>query len=202
MFEESPTHPPEEPMPRPVMLAGAALTPFGRARAKLPELWPRPRRERLQAAGLSQVDALYLGVMNAEEFTGEGNLAVALADRLGLGGAASSRVETASSTGAGALESAFFAVASGYRENVLVVAGEKMTGLSTSVTTRILAEVDRPSERRYGASMPALAALISRAYGSRPRPERRPVARGAGRRGGQKPRPGRRSTPTPSSRRR
>ncbi len=151
-------------MPTPVLLAGAALTPFGRARQKLVELLAQAAAGAMTEAGLTEVDALYLGVMNAEEFTGEGNLAVALADRLGLGGAASSRVETASSTGAGALESAFFAVASGYRHNVLVVAGEKMTGLSTAATTRILAEVIAPGERRYGASMPALAALISRAY--------------------------------------
>ncbi len=48
------------------------------------------------------------GPLNPEEFTGQGNLPVALADGLGLEGAASSRVETASSTGAGALESAYF----------------------------------------------------------------------------------------------
>lgn len=152
-------------MPMPVLIAGAAMTAFGRTSHKLVDLLAQAAAQALKQAGLKEVDALYLGVMNAEEFTGEGNLAVALADRLGLEGAASSRVETASSTGAGALESAFFAVASGYRQNVLVVAGEKMTGLPTSAVTRVLAEVIAPAERRYGASMPALAALIAQAYG-------------------------------------
>ncbi len=151
-------------MPTPVYIAGAALTPFGRAEVSLVELLARAAGEALSQAGLDEVEAVYLGVMNPEEFTGEGNLAVALADRLGLGGAASSRVETASSTGAGALETAFFAVASGYRDSALVVAGEKMTGLPTRTITRILAEVIAPSERRYGASMPALAALVTVAY--------------------------------------
>jgi acetyl-CoA acetyltransferase len=151
-------------MPKPVLIAGAAMTSFGRATMKLMDLLAGAAETALKQAGLADVDAIYLGVMNAEEFTGEGNLAVALADRLGLSGAAGSRVETASSTGAGALESAFFAVASGYMESALVVAGEKMTGLSTAVTTRILAEVIAPVERRYGASMPSLAALIARAY--------------------------------------
>ncbi len=154
-------------MPKPVLIAGAAMTPFGRATKKLMDLLTGAAEAALKQAGLSDVDAIYLGVMNAEEFVGEGNLAVALTDRLGLSGAAGSRIETASSTGAGALESAFYAVASGYLENVLVVAGEKMTGLSTSVTTRILAEVIAPGERRYGASMPSLAALIARAYARR-----------------------------------
>jgi len=152
-------------MPTPVYIAGASLTPFGRREEPLVELLAQAAGGALAESGLAEVDSVYLGVMNAEEFTGEGNLATALADRLGgLGGAASSRVETASSTGAGALESAFFAVASGYRSAVLVVAGEKMTGLSTSRTTSILAEVIAPSERRYGASMPALAALVAGAY--------------------------------------
>lgn len=154
-------------MPSPVYLAGAALTPFGRAEAPLVDILVQAAAGALASAGLSEVDSVFLGVMNPEEFIGEGNLAAALADRLDLGGAASSRVETASSTGAGALESAFFAVASGYRRHVLVVAGEKMTGLSLDATTRILAEVIAPSERRYGASMPALAALVAQAYAHR-----------------------------------
>ena len=154
-------------MPSPVYLAGAALTPFGRSDESLVDLLASASGRALEQAGLSEVDSVYLGVMNAEEFTGEGNLAAALADRLGLSGAASSRVETASSTGAGALETAFFTVASGYRQHALVVAGEKMTSLPTRTTTRILAEVIAPAERRYGASMPALAAMFARAYAYR-----------------------------------
>ncbi len=150
--------------PTPVYIAGAALTRFGKLDTPLVDLLAQASAEALQEAGLQAVDSVYVGVMNAEEFTGEGNLAAALADRLELSGAASSRVETASSTGAGALETAFLAVASGYRKHVLVVAGEKMTGLSTGRTTRILAEVIAARERAYGASMPALAALIAGAY--------------------------------------
>lgn len=150
--------------PTPVYIAGAALTKFGKLETPLVDLLAQAADAALQEAGLDGVDSVYVGVMNAEEFTGEGNLAVALADRLGLSGAASSRVETASSTGAGALETAFFAVASGYRKHVLVVAGEKMTGLSTGRTTSILAEVIAGRERAYGASMPSLAALVAGAY--------------------------------------
>ncbi|MBF0477558.1 MAG: thiolase family protein, partial [Deltaproteobacteria bacterium] len=52
----------------------------------------------------------------------------------------------------------------GYMRHVLVLAGEKMTHLPTKVTTRILAEVIDRNERRYGASMPALAAMITQKY--------------------------------------
>jgi acetyl-CoA acetyltransferase len=74
------------------------------------------------------------------------------------------RVETASSTGASVFHAAYMAVASGCYENVLVIAGEKMTDLSTQKTTKILAKVLSPEERAYGATMPALAALITRRY--------------------------------------
>ncbi|KIX15600.1 thiolase C-terminal domain-containing protein [Dethiosulfatarculus sandiegensis] len=151
-------------MPQPVYVAGAALTPFGRSRESLVDLLAAAAKGAMDQAGVKELDAVYLGVMNPEGFTGDGNLSVSLADRLNISGAASSRVETASSTGAGALESAFFAVASGYCTNVLVVAGEKMTGLSTKAATRLLAQVIDKGERRYGASMPGLAGLIARAY--------------------------------------
>ena len=42
-----------------------------------------------------------------------------------------------------------------------------MTHLPTAKTTRILSEVIDRSERRYGATMPALAAMIAQKYGQR-----------------------------------
>jgi acetyl-CoA C-acetyltransferase len=118
----------------------------------------------LKEAQLERIDAIYMGVMNVEEFVGDSNFATLLADTLGLTGIPSTRVETASSTGAGAFEAAFYAVASGHMRHVLVLAGEKMTHLPTAKTTRILSEVIDRSERRYGATMPALAAMIVQKY--------------------------------------
>jgi len=147
-----------------VYISGAAMTQFGRSQSSLDSLMVEAGRAALNDAGLDSVDALYLGVMNPAEFTGDSNLAALLADQLGLPGVPSSRVETASSTGAGVLETAFYAVASGYVKRALVVAGEKMTHLPTAQTTRILARVIDKVERQYGASMPALAAMIARRY--------------------------------------
>jgi acetyl-CoA acetyltransferase len=118
----------------------------------------------LKEAQIERVDAIYIGVMNVEEFVGDSNFATLLADTLGLTGVPSTRVETASSTGAGAFEAAFYAVASGHMKHVLALAGEKMTHLPTAKTTRILSEVIDRSERRYGATMPALAAMIAQKY--------------------------------------
>lgn len=147
-----------------VFVAGISMTPFGRSKAPLEKLMVGCGREAMADAALESVDAIYLGVMNPAEFTGDSNLAALLADQLDLPGVPSSRVETASSTGMGVLETAFYAVASGYVHSALVVAGEKMTHLPTAQTTRILARVIDKVERQYGATMPALAAMIARRY--------------------------------------
>jgi acetyl-CoA C-acetyltransferase len=151
-------------MANPVFISGAALTRFGKREASLESMMIEAAEAALTQADLEAVDAVYLGVMDPGEFTGDSNLAAVLTDQLGLPGTPASRVETASSTGAAVLESAFYAVASGYVQNALVVAGEKMTHLPTSETTRILARVIDRVERSYGATMPALAAMIARRY--------------------------------------
>ena len=139
-----------------VYISGVGMTKFGRSKDPLEKMMAEAASSALKDAQLERVDAIYIGVMNVEEFVGDSNFATLLADTLGLTGIPSTRVETASSTGAGAFETAFYAVASGHMKNVLVLAGEKMTHLPTAKTTRILSEVIDRSERRYGATMPAL----------------------------------------------
>jgi acetyl-CoA acetyltransferase len=147
-----------------VYISGVGMTKFGRSKDSLEMMMANAATLALKDAQLERVDAIYIGVMNVEEFVGDSNFATLLADTIGLTGIPSTRVETASSTGAGAFETAFYAVASGHMKNVLVLAGEKMTHLPTAKTTRILSEVIDRSERRYGATMPALAAMIAQKY--------------------------------------
>lgn len=147
-----------------VYIAGVGMTKFGRSAASLPELMVEAASRAIGDARIHTIDYVCIGVMNAEEFTGDSNIAALIADRLGLSGVPSSRVETASSTGSAVFESAFYAVASGYHRNVLIIAGEKMTHLPTPRTTKILAEVIDQTERNHGASMPALAAMIAQKY--------------------------------------
>jgi acetyl-CoA C-acetyltransferase len=147
-----------------VFISGVGMTKFGKSKDSLEQIMAEAGMLALRDARMDRVDALYMGVMNVEEFVGDSNFAALLADTLGLTGIPSTRVETASSTGAGAFEAGFHAVASGHQKNVLVLAGEKMTHLPTHKTTRILSEVIDRSERRYGATMPALAAMIARKY--------------------------------------
>lgn len=147
-----------------VYISGVGITKFGRSKEPLEKMMAEAALLALKDAQLEKVDGIYIGIMNAEEFVGDSNFATLLADSVGLTGIPSTRVETASSTGAGAFEAAFYAVASGHMNNVLVLAGEKMTHLPTGRTTRILSEVIDRSERRYGATMVALSAMIAQRY--------------------------------------
>jgi acetyl-CoA acetyltransferase len=147
-----------------VYVSGVGMTQFGRSKDPLEKMMASAATLALQNAQLERVDTIYIGVMNVEEFVGDSNLATLLADTLGLVGTPLTRIEIASSTGTGAFEAGFYAVASGHIKNALVLAGEKMTHLPTAKTTRILSDVIDRSERRYGATIPALAAMIAQKY--------------------------------------
>jgi acetyl-CoA acetyltransferase len=147
-----------------VYISGTGMTKFGKDPRPLAAILREAAQQALDNAGPGVIDALYIGAMNPEELTGDGNLASQVAEALELTGVPAVRVETASSAGAAALLAGFQAIASGHYRRVLVVAGEKMTHLSTSAVTRILAEVIDRRERVCGATMPALAAMITQKY--------------------------------------
>src|SRR4030095_13773104 len=147
-----------------VYVSGVGMTKFGKDPRPIVEIFCQAGQEALAASQAERVEAIYIGSMNPEEFTGESNIASQIAEALGLTGIPALRIETASSAGAAALQDGFQAIASGYYRRVLVLGGEKMTHLSTSATTRILAEVIDKQERQCGATMPALAAMIAERY--------------------------------------
>jgi len=147
-----------------VHIAGVGMTKFGKNPRTLPEIFCQAAELALAESANPEVEALYIGAMNPEEFTGDSNIASQIVDALGITGIPAIRVETASSAGSAAIFAGFQAIASGCYRRVLVLAGEKMTQLSTSATTRILAEVIDKRERQCGATMPALAAMITEKY--------------------------------------
>jgi acetyl-CoA C-acetyltransferase len=109
-------------------------------------------------------DAIFIGCMNPDEFVGDSNLATLIVDHFGLYQTPSVRIENAPASGSAAFEQAFYSIASGHHENVLVLAGEKMSSLPTHIATRILSKLIDRYERSYGATMPALAAMVTRRY--------------------------------------
>ena len=140
------------------------MTPFGKSGSTLLKLMRDAAGLAVARSDNQTIDAIYVAAMNPEEFTGESNLASRVVEALELTGIPALRVETATSAGAAAFQTAFQGVASGLYRNILVIGGEKMTHLSTSATTRILAKVLDEQERLCGATMPALAAMITESY--------------------------------------
>jgi acetyl-CoA C-acetyltransferase len=147
-----------------VYVSGVGMTKFGRSNDPLERVMANVATSALQDAQLERVDAIYIGVMNAEESVGDSNFTTLLSDTPGLAGTPSPQIEISSSTGIGAFQTAFSAVASGHVKNALVLAGEKMTDLSTGKATRIRSEAIDRFERRYGATFSALAAMIAQKY--------------------------------------
>jgi acetyl-CoA C-acetyltransferase len=150
-----------------VFLAGAAMTRFGARPESLADLMAEAGRGALEAAGLERPDALVVAAMNPEEFVGEGNFASHVATHLGLSRTPSLRAETATSSGAAAIFAAFAAIAAGLHRTVLVLGGEKMTHLVTPRVSELIGRSIDPYERSYGATMPALAGLVTRAWMAR-----------------------------------
>jgi acetyl-CoA C-acetyltransferase len=153
---------------QPVFVAGAGMTRIGRRSEPLRELMAAAARVALADAGLETPEAIVVATMNPEEFVGDGNFASHVASHLGFAGVPALRVETATSSGAGAVYAGFAQVAAGLRRSVLVVGGEKMTHLATPRVSEIIGRSIDPYERTYGATMPALAGLVTRALMARP----------------------------------
>jgi len=147
-----------------VRIEAVGMSRFGRREETLLELCREAIDNLSQYSDPADVEAVFLGTMNPEEFTSTSNLAAAICDVACLSPVPAVRVETASSTGAAVFHEAVRAVKSGEFERVLCIAAEKMTHLDTKRTTKILAEVLAPVERKYGATMPAIAAMIARRY--------------------------------------
>ena len=139
------------------------ITKFGKLDKNLNEILIESGKQCLIDSN-KKIDMLLVGSMNPEEFSDNSNISTLVADGLNIQGIPSLRIETASSSGAAIFSLGFNLIASGAYENILLIAGEKMTGLETKKVTKVLAKVIEENERKYGASMPSLAAMVTMAY--------------------------------------
>jgi len=146
-----------------VWISGAGMTKIGRRVERLQDLMAEAAHAALAVAGIERPDAIVVATMNPEEFLGDGNFASNVATHMGFAEVPAVRVETATSSGAAAFYTGFAQVAAGLHRTVLVVGGEKMTHLSTPRVSELIGRSIDPYERSYGATMPALAGLITRA---------------------------------------
>ncbi|HEY3309991.1 MAG TPA: thiolase family protein [Desulfuromonadaceae bacterium] len=113
------------------------------------------------------VEAVVVGSQNPAAFSGVDNTAAKIAGILGISGAKSVLIDTASSSGASAFESAYLEVASGRFDHVLAIGIQKMSDASTLESTRIIAGVIDREESEFGLTMPACGALVARALKER-----------------------------------
>lgn len=108
-----------------------------------------------------KIGCVVVGSQNPFAFSGIDNVAAKVCGRLGISGAKSLLVDTASSSGASAFEAAYLEIASGQHQHVLAVGIQKMSDVSTIDATRIVAGVIDKDEAEYGLTMPACGALIA-----------------------------------------
>jgi acetyl-CoA acetyltransferase len=156
--------------PRTVYVAASYAAPVGRYNGR--------EREALSFLGLAEkagavfersgvrrkeIDAVVVGCQNPGAFSGVDNTASKVSGVLGVSGSKSVLVDTASSSGASALENAYLMVASGSCDHVLALGIQKMSDVSTLDATRIVAGVIDREESEYGLTMPACGALVARA---------------------------------------
>src|SRR3989338_9826268 len=146
-----------------VWIAGADMTRVGRRPERLQDLMAEAALGALHDADLERPEAIVVAAMNPEELVGDGNFASNVASHMGFAQIPSLRVETATSSGAAALYAGFAEVAAGLYRSVLVVGGERMTHVPTPRVSEITGRSIDPYERSYGAAMPALAGLVTRA---------------------------------------
>jgi len=109
------------------------------------------------------IEAVVVGSQNPAAFSGVDNTAAKIAGILGISGAKSVLIDTASSSGASAFENAYLEVASGRHDHVLAIGVQKMSDVSTQEATRIIAGVIDRDESEFGLTMPACGALVARA---------------------------------------
>ncbi|MBI2354645.1 MAG: thiolase family protein [Deltaproteobacteria bacterium] len=156
--------------PRPVYVAASWMAPVGRYNGKDKEnLSFLEMAERCgEVFGGSPVrrrdiEAVVVGSQNPAAFSGVDNTAAKIAGILGISGAKSVLIDTASSSGASAFENAYLEVASGRHDHVLAIGIQKMSDVTTQEATRIIAGVIDRDESEFGLSMPACGALVARA---------------------------------------
>jgi acetyl-CoA C-acetyltransferase len=119
----------------------------------------------LADAGVTQVDALYVGNMLSGELAGQEHLGALVADFAGLRGIEALKVEAACGSGAAALRVGYIAVAGGLADIVVVVGVEKMTDVLGGDTTAALAlAADGEYETSQGLSFVSVNALLMRRY--------------------------------------
>lgn len=147
-------------------IEGCGMTRFCRSGHGLGPLMQEAAERALDSfsGDASSPEALLVSAMNPQETTGDDNFATVLTDRLGLNPIPALRIENAPASGSCAIHQAVMSVLAGMYDPVLVVGGEKMTGMNTRAMSSLIAKLTPSRERSIGITMPALAAMMTLRY--------------------------------------
>jgi len=147
-----------------VHVASVGMGRFGKRPEGLIDLSAEAAHLALEGIGRKPIDLLVVGSMFAHGPHGRESLLPRLAGRLGLETASGYRVDSSSGTGGMAFHAAVLALETGRFDRALVVSAEKMTDRSTAENTKDLSSSLHVSEVASGATMPALAAIVTSRY--------------------------------------
>ncbi|MBI3033694.1 thiolase domain-containing protein [Candidatus Woesearchaeota archaeon] len=151
-----------------VAIIGAGMTKFGQLwNQGLVELAVEANMKAIEDSGLDrkQIEALYIGNMSSGLFTRQEHISSLIADSSGLAPIPSTRVEAACASGAVSLRQAYLAVKSGMYDAVIAAGVEKMTDVTSTMSTRILSTASSQDyEASIGATFPGLYAMIARMH--------------------------------------
>jgi acetyl-CoA C-acetyltransferase len=146
---------------------------LGIGQTKVDEHWDKSLKElggeacfaAMQDAGMTKVDALFVGNMLSPLVDGQNQLGTFLADWVGLWGQEAVKVEAACGSGAAALRAGLMAVSSGEIESAMLVGVEKMTDKAgQDVTAALATAADADYEVEQGVSFVGINALVMRRY--------------------------------------
>jgi acetyl-CoA C-acetyltransferase len=149
---------------RDVAIIGVGMTKFKEHwELSLRDLFVQAALKALSDAKVPVIDSMYVGSMSSGLFVEQEHIGPMLSDYLGTKNVPAVRVESACASGALAFRMGFIEVASGLSDIVLVGGVEKMTDCEDP-TYALAAASDMEGEAVFGATFPALYALIARAH--------------------------------------
>ncbi|MCK4237661.1 MAG: thiolase domain-containing protein, partial [Candidatus Lokiarchaeota archaeon] len=152
-----------------VAIIGVGHTKFGKLEEKdLLDLLCDASLEAIENSNTNDrdFDAVYISCMLAETLNHMTAIASAVVDRIGLIPAAADHVKNGPASGGSAIKNAFYSIASGACDMVLVAGAEKMTHIITPglITSAVATLTHHNAERIHGVSLPSLAGMLTRTY--------------------------------------
>ncbi|MHA1275813.1 MAG: thiolase domain-containing protein [Candidatus Helarchaeota archaeon] len=154
---------------RQVAIIGVGMTKFGKLQDKnLMDILSASSLAAIEDSNTAAVDfdAVYVACMCAETLNHLTGIASALVDRINLIPAAADHIKNGPASGGSAIKNAFYAIASGACDMVLVAGAEKMTHIQIPgfITSAVATITHHTAERIHGVSLPSFAGLLTRAY--------------------------------------